>query len=299
MDNRYRIVFERPDLDALTREFTAVDMHFHSRFSDGACHVGQIAERCRDLGIGIALTDHNAIAGALEAERGGGVLVIPGIEVTSAEGTHILLYFYDIEDLQKFFRDDVQPYMGAETMSSTRLAMEQIVARARDFEVLIVFPHPFSAAYTGICNLQFSRQRRDILLEAADGVEVINAGNMKRWNLQSALLGFNLDKAITAGSDGHRLDELGGAVAYAACPPLRRAFLDAVKNKQNKVIGRESAILKKVRANSGKLRTNLRNYPELMEKNIRYSRTVLNATSQKLRQRVKDRLNGRFNGNPA
>jgi predicted metal-dependent phosphoesterase TrpH len=229
-------------------------------------------------------------------ERASHLLSIPGIEVTSAEGTHILVYFYDIEDLQRFYRDAIQPWMGMDVMSSTRLTMEQIVAFARAYPSLIVFPHPFSAAYTGICNLQFPQQRLDDLLAAVDGVEVINAGNMKRWNMQSALLGFNLDKAITAGSDGHRLDELGGAVAYAACPPQRKAFLDAVKNKQNKVVGRESAILKKVRTNGHKLRTNIKNYPDLMEKNIRYSYTLLNVTSQKLRQRVKDHLNGRHNG---
>jgi len=290
MDNRNRIQFARPDLETLARQFTAVDMHFHSRFSDGACHVDQIAARCKALGIGIALTDHNAISGAVELDRIGGLLSIPGIEVTSAEGTHVLVYFYDIEALQVFFNDTVRPFMGPATMSSTSLTMEQIVASARRHPSVIVFPHPYSAAYTGICSLQFPQGRRDLLLEAVDGVEVINAGNMKRWNLQSALLGFNLDKAITAGSDGHRIDELGGAVAYADSPAERKAFLDAIKLKRNKVIGRESAILKKMRSNSGKLRHNFKNYPDLMEKNIRYSYTVLNATSRKLRQRVKDRL---------
>jgi len=296
MDNRNRIQFARPDLDVLTSAFTAVDMHFHSRFSDGACHVDQIVERCKDLGIGIAVTDHNAVAGAVEVARIGGVLSIPGIEVTSAEGTHLLVYFDEIEDLNKFFHDAIRPFMGPETMSSTSLAMELIVDRARNYPSLVVFPHPYSAAYTGICNLQFSQQRRELLLEAADGVEVINAGNMKRWNLQSALLGFNLDKVITAGSDGHRIDELGGALVYADCPAEPKAFLDAVRRKQNKVIGRESAILKKVRSNGRKLRSNFKNYPDLMEKNIRYSYTLLNATSRKLRQRVRDHLNGRFNG---
>ena len=34
-----------------------------------------------------------------------------------------------------------------------------------------------------------------------DGVEVINSENLNRWNMKSTVLGFNLSKIITGGSD--------------------------------------------------------------------------------------------------
>jgi predicted metal-dependent phosphoesterase TrpH len=72
-------------------------MHFHSHHSDGLNRIATIADRARELNIGIAITDHNAIQGAVEIDNYKDILSIPGIEVTSAEGTHILIYFYDIE----------------------------------------------------------------------------------------------------------------------------------------------------------------------------------------------------------
>jgi hypothetical protein len=124
-----------------------------------------------------------------------------------------------------------------------------------------------------------------------DGVEVINAGNLKKWNLQSAVLGFNLEKAITGGSDGHTLKQMGRVVSYAECKKDRKEFLDAVKKKRNKVIGKEINMLRKVTTNGFKLKTSLKNYPDLVEKNLKYGYTVINSKSKSLRDRVKRRIN--------
>ena len=63
MNDSHPIQFERPDLDALTHNYTVVDLHFHSHYSDGYNSVPAIAEKAQELGIGIALTDHNEIRG--------------------------------------------------------------------------------------------------------------------------------------------------------------------------------------------------------------------------------------------
>ena len=109
-------------------------------------------------------------------------------------------------------------------MSSTSLEMEEIIERARAFESVVVFPHPYSATFTGIHNSYFSEERRDRLFKMVDGIEVINAENLNKWNLRSALLGFNLAIGITGGSDGHRLAQKGKAVRYAACKNDRQAL---------------------------------------------------------------------------
>ena len=82
--NSHKILFERPNLDELTEQYAVFDLHFHSKYSDGKNPVSSIAKRARELGIGISLTDHNEIKGAVELDKYGEILNIPGIEITSS-----------------------------------------------------------------------------------------------------------------------------------------------------------------------------------------------------------------------
>jgi predicted metal-dependent phosphoesterase TrpH len=293
MIDNHRIQFERPNLAELKRENTVVDLHFHSHYSDGFNTVEAIATKAYDLGIGIAVTDHNEIRGAVEIDGYQGIFSIPGIEMTSREGTHVLIYFYHIGSLETFYRDHVIPYMGHDIMSSTALEMEEIISRARKFRTVIIFPHPYCGVYTGIQNSYFPEDRLEGVLSEVDGVEVINAENMKKSNLRSALLGFNLGKGITGGSDGHRISQMGKVVTYAACKRSRKAFLDAIKKNQTKVVGKEIDLIHKVTSNGVKLRNNIKNYPDLVEKNLKYSYTVINSKSKEIKENVKRSLNGK------
>ncbi len=293
MIDNHRIQFERPNLTELKRENTVVDLHFHSHYSDGFNTVKAIAKKAHDLGIGIAVTDHNEIRGAVEIDTYRDIFSIPGIEVTSREGTHVLIYFYHIDNLEKFYTYDVIPYMGNDIMSSTALPMEEIIKRARKFKTVIIFPHPFCVVYTGIQNSYFPEDRLQHVLAAVDGVEVINSENMNKSNLRSALLGFNLDKGITGGSDGHRISQMGRVVTYAPCKRSRKDFLDAIKKKKTKVVGKEIDLIRKVTSNGVKLRSNIKNYPDLVEKNLKYSYTVINSKSKEIKENMKRSLNGK------
>jgi predicted metal-dependent phosphoesterase TrpH len=293
MNQENRILFERPDIGRLADTYTVVDLHFHSKYSDGQNTIQEIAEYAEALGIGVAITDHNDIQGAVEIAQYSRIFTIPGIEVTSREGAHILFYFYEIKELRSFYHRDVAPHMGKDIMSSTDLSLEALIQRANRYSVLSIFPHPFCGMYTGIASHQLEKQHLTRLFQLIDGIEVINSENLNKWNLKSALLGFNLNKAISGGSDGHSLSQLGKVVSYADCEPTCKAFLDAIKHKQNKVVGKESDILKKVKSNGIKLRTNLKNYPDIVEKNFSYSRKVINIKSRLLRDRVRDHINGK------
>jgi predicted metal-dependent phosphoesterase TrpH len=279
-----KILIEKPNLSALTKNYTVVDLHFHSKHSDGANTVAEIAKRAEKLNIGIAITDHNEILGSIEISRYGNVLSIPGIEITSKEGTHILVYFHSIKSLKEFYRKDVKPYMGVEIMTSISLTLSEIIKRANAFDSLTVFPHPFGSAYAGVCNSSLSKKQQADLLKKIDGIEVLNAGNLKRSNLRSSMLGFNLDKIVTGGSDGHSLNHMGKVVCYAKCEKNTKAFFDALKNKHNKVIGKEINMLRKFTSHSMKMKTNFRNYQNIIEKNIRYGYAVINVKSKTLRE---------------
>ena len=289
-----RVRFEKPDLTDLNERYTVVDLHFHSTYSDGLNRVNKIADRARKLGIGIAITDHNEIRGALEIDQYQDIFSIPGIELTVAEGSHLLVYFYDTRELQRYYENEVTPHMGPGVMSSLRLTMTEAIERSRRYRCVIIFAHPYCAMYTGVCNVQFSDGELKHLLTRADGVEAINANNLNRWNLKCTVLGFNTQKSMVGGSDGHALSHMGRAVSYADCPRTRQDFLDAILHQQNQVTGKEITFLRKVTTNSLKLRSNLGNCPDLIEKNLRYSRKVINLKSRSLRAQVRRRLEHHF-----
>ena len=287
MDNKNRIIFEKVNLPKLVKEYTVVDMHMHTKHSDGINKLSAIIKKAKKLGIGVAITDHNKIKGAVEAENYKGILIIPGIEVTPKEGTHMLIYFYDVEDLKEFYKDSVKPYKGPDTMSPLSLHLEELIDRARKYKTLIILAHPYSTAFTGICNHHFLKKNLDKIFRKVDGVEVINSENLHKWNAKSAFFGFNLDKSVTAGSDGHTLYHMTKAITYSDCKPDRKSFLDAVKKKNNKVIGKEIDMLRKITSQSFKLKTNLRNYPDIIEKNIRYNYNILSSKRKTLTDNVK------------
>lgn len=293
-ERMHRISFKSPDLTTLRESATVVDMHFHTRHSDGHNSVAEVAAQARLLGIGLAVTDHNEIRGALEMAQFEDLLSIPGIEVTSAEGSHVLVYFYAPGDLERFFMRTVLPAMGHDIMSSTSLAMEAIIEGARRFPTVVILPHPFSAAYTGVQNSYFPESRLTAIYEMVDGIEVINAENMNKWNLKSTVLGFNLGKGITGGSDGHQISHMGKAVTICRAKPCIENVLDAIRQGQVKVIGKEIDIFHKVTSNTFKLKSNIRNYPDLLEKNIRYSYALFNAKRQSLKETVRRSFNGRM-----
>ncbi len=293
MIDHHRIQFERPDLAQLKEKHTVVDLHFHSHYSDGHNSIEAIAQKASELGIGIAVTDHNEIRGAVEIAQYHDILSIPGIEMTSSEGTHILIYFYQLDQLEAFYHDHVIPHMGHDIMSSTVLQMEEIIKRARKFKTVIIFPHPYCGVYTGIQNSYFSDDRREHIFSMVDGVEVINSENMKISNLRSALLGFNLNKGITGGSDGHRVAQMGKVVTYASCRQNNKAFLDAIRKKKTRVVGKEIDLIRKVTSNGVKLRNNIKNYPDLVEKNLKYGYTVINTKSREIKENVKRSWNGK------
>jgi predicted metal-dependent phosphoesterase TrpH len=290
MDKENRVEFEKPDFTKLTEKYTVADLHCHTRYSDGASDIESIVERVRELGIGVAITDHNEIRGAVEIDAYKDVLSIPGIEVTSKEGTHILVYFYDIDSLKKFYEHDIKPFMGPNVMSSTGLLVEEVITRARKFKSIVIFPHPYSPAYTGISNFYFPKEKLTQLFSMVDGVEVINSENLNRWNMKSTVLGFNLSKTITGGSDSHKTEHVGHAVTCAPCKKDRAAFLDSVKENSVKVVGKEIDIIKKVKSNGYKLKTNFTNYPDLVEKNLRYGYTVIQSKSKTVKDNVKLRM---------
>src|SRR3990167_5813519 len=99
---------EGVDISNLKKNGIFFDMHFHTNYSDGSAKIDTIAKLCKKNNIGISITDHNEIKGAVLASAEE-IKLIPGIEVRSAENLDMLFYFYKIGDLIEFYNKHVRP----------------------------------------------------------------------------------------------------------------------------------------------------------------------------------------------
>jgi predicted metal-dependent phosphoesterase TrpH len=204
-----------PDLRAAHSLF---DLHYHTTWSDGIATPRQALDRARDLGIRLAITDHNMIEGALEAWRIAGDeapdRLIPGIEITTLERIHILVYFRRPEALQAFFLKSIAPHRVRGGTATTPIPrpvawfMEELQA----YECLTAAAHPFAMAKNGWMTV---RSRYDYILDQIgelDAVEVLNGQELDGPNDQAAAFARARSGGLVAGSDGHTLAELGRVV---------------------------------------------------------------------------------------
>ena len=82
-----------------------VDLHLHSRFSDGTYGPEELAAQADRCGLAaIALTDHDSVEGCADTARAcgaAGIEFIPGVELTvelKGDELHILGYFIDTQN---------------------------------------------------------------------------------------------------------------------------------------------------------------------------------------------------------
>jgi len=105
-----------------------IDLHTHSSVSDGTQTPSELVAAAVDAGLGtVAITDHDSTAGwseALDAARGSGLTVIPGIELSTQleyASVHILGYLVDPDDADlagEMARIREERYGRAESMVS-------------------------------------------------------------------------------------------------------------------------------------------------------------------------------------
>lgn len=238
-----KIEFKRPKHKDLVKQgFMLVDMHHHTTYSDGIRKVESIAKKAKKKGIGVAITDHNEIRGAIEISKYKDVFSIPGIETTTKEGIHILNYFYELGDMLEFYNHNVLPNKNKKS-NHINLALNEITDISKDYNSVLVAPHPYSINMEGICsqiNSSFITMKD---LQKFDAIEVLNGGLLKHMNTSAIALAESLNSGITGGSDGHRL-EVGKVVTYTKYPADRESFLNEIKNKNTFVMGRTNMIEK-------------------------------------------------------
>src|ERR1700761_7690092 len=198
-----------------------IDLHCHSWFSgDGVSTPEALIAAARAKGLhGFALTDHNTSDGCrylldkgLVREDGQPVddfLVIPGVEVTTAEG-HLLCLGV------------ILPYLkGTPALEVCRLVHKM--------GGLAIPPHPYDLFRAGI---------REAVLDTLeiDGLEVFNAATtLKRYNRHAFEYAQRRGLPMTAGSDAHHEAAIGTAYTILHTEELSVKSILAQIPKENEL----------------------------------------------------------------
>ena len=193
-----------------------VDTHVHTRYSDGLAGIPRIERHCGNRGLGVAVTDHNEIRGAVELFERERVPVIPAIEVGTEEGIDLLVYFPRGELLEDFYRSAVEPYLRTRFMVRSWIQTVDCLQSAREMEAYVSLAHPFAL---GRKSLDYQHGRRGqtfvgAVMEAVDAIELHNGGVPRRANEQAKLFAETAGKRLTVGSDSHRLGTIGSCGTY-------------------------------------------------------------------------------------
>jgi predicted metal-dependent phosphoesterase TrpH/glycosyltransferase involved in cell wall biosynthesis len=168
------------------------DLHMHTDHSnDCATPVDVLLETAKDRGMGaIAITDHNEISGALAAreaaERIGGIKVIVGEEVKTAEQGEVIGLFLE----EKIERG---------------MSMAETVAEIRRQGGLVYVPHPFDRLH--------SVPDYEHLLGMVEEIDILEVFNPRvafsAFNEEAERFAAKYRIVPGAGSDGHVAQALG------------------------------------------------------------------------------------------
>jgi len=219
--------------------YTPVDMHIHTQHSDASISITSLLARAKHLGIGIAITDHNEIQGVIEAcNHSTGALVIPGIELSSCEGPHILLYFYSAGDLADYFTTHIKGTLRKSQYMAIQLTVDKILTAAENYPCVKVAAHPFGyfGINRGILKCIDNKTLPSETIDHIDGIEVICGGMGKDLNDKAARYAGDHDLPITGGSDAHVLPSVGGVITGVKADTVE-GFLNGILAKKSIVIG--------------------------------------------------------------
>lgn len=240
--------FERPSVHTIRDGgAVAVDMHYHTNHSDAYTPVRAALALAKLKGVGVSITDHNAVSGSVEAHRlQSEVLVIPGMEVSVKDGPHILLYFYDLSEMVDFYQREIEKKKGRSPYLATSLSTEALLERTAGYNCVRAAAHPYGYLVfnKGVAKCVERQYLGPKTLARFEALEAINGGMTRRLNRKASDLALTLELGLVAGTDSHILRGLGNVVTCAKAVDVE-GFLTEVVHKRSFVVGRETSAIDK------------------------------------------------------
>lgn len=188
------------------------DLHVHTRHSrDARGSVLELAEAAQQAGLhGFCITDHDTVAGHAEireAQEATGLLIVPGIEVTTAAG-HLLA-------------------IGCDRLVPKGLGIEETAVLISQQKGVAVAAHPYRFL-TGIGPQALADSANAGHLRVA---EAINSRERSIVHENTLRASHALGLAATGGSDAHWVRDIGNAYTqFESMPGSARELVDAVRD---------------------------------------------------------------------
>src|SRR3989338_61137 len=212
------VVFQKPQHSSILQEgYSAVYMHNHSEYSDTTTPITTIAKKARKQGIGLALTDHNEVAGNIKlAQDNPDLLVVPGLEITTKEMAHVLTYFYSPDEMQDFFDTHIKDSRGGNPNLATKVSVTDLLDMTKDYNCILAPAHPFAfpKRFSFISAMERGFVDKSVI-KSLHAVEVICGANLRYMNKCAIDWTEGLRKAPIGGSDSHSIGTLGSVVTLS------------------------------------------------------------------------------------
>ena len=242
-DGRPRIKFEIPDWENIAEDgYLCADMHIHTDCSDSYSNIQRLLKLAGSRNVGMAVTDHNLIS-SLEAIdiNNENVFIVPGMEVSTSDGPHILTYFYEMNDLRDFWQENIRPRLqSCPWLALKDCTTEKLLDLLEEWNCVVSGAHPMG--YLGsnkgveICNRK--GYLSDEIVSRLDAYEVICGGMTREDNIEAIRSFRKHGLGITGGSDGHIAEDLGSVVTISKADDVE-SFLNNIIKRENAVRGSE------------------------------------------------------------
>lgn len=190
----------------MKQKYYFYDLHCHTSISpDSPGKIKNVVSFAKKRGLsGVAITDHNKLyCGPLNID---GIDIIPGSEVTTKEGSHLLCYFI-VNEIQK---------------GKTMIDTINDVHKQGGF---VVWAHPLRHR-----KIFFEHQEK--IIPHLDGIE---AGNAMGNPLDHEILSEICKKMVigkTAGSDGHIEGQIGMAAIKVTQRISKNNFINSIQEAE-------------------------------------------------------------------
>ncbi len=239
LENKIKI--KKPNSNYLANKgFLCFDMHTHSSASkDSILTPRKILKKCVKNNFNIATTDHNTIKGAIKLQHlidteiaFNKVKLIPGIEITTEQTAHIIVYFDKIEKLTEFYEAIIEPNYNKKKFK-VELDVIETIKFGREFGGYVSIPHPF-CKLTGIKKIKHLDEEEYI--HEIDFIETFNSHTFKRDNIKAIKWAEKHKKPIVGGTDSHILRTYGKTITYNKSSTTKE-FLENISKGDSKILG--------------------------------------------------------------